>query len=228
MLSIAIPCYEYRGKGAEILEYSFEQMERQTYKNFDVVITDHSVDDQIINLCTGWSNRLDIKYFRNENSRGNAAVNTNYSIRNSTGDLIKLLCQDDYLFDELSLEKTVKAFDANANWLASAYVHTYNKTKYFKCHLPTMNPRIYVVNTIGTPSCVTLRNVKDMPLMDSNLSYYYDCDFYKRFADQYGLPKIISDITVVNVLWENSITSSIDKELIDREERYIFNKYGLK
>jgi glycosyltransferase involved in cell wall biosynthesis len=228
MLSIAIPCYEYRGKGAEILEYSFEKMRRQTYKNFDVVIADHSVDDQIENLCCVWSNKLDIKYFRNENGRGNAAVNTNFSIRNCKGDLIKLLCQDDYLFDRFSLEKTVRAFDDDTNWLASAYMHTFDKIKYFRRHLPTMNPRIYVVNTIGTPSCVTLRNVNDMPLMDSNLSYYYDCDFYKRFADQYGMPKIISDITVVNVLWENSISASVNNDLINREMQYILKKYGVK
>ncbi len=228
MLSIAIPCYEYHGKGAEVLEFSLKKMECQTYKNFDVVISDHSMDDQIKELCKKWSNRLDIKYFKNKNGRGLAAVNTNYCIRKSTGDLIKLLCQDDYLYDEYSLEKTVNAFDEDTNWLASAYVHTYNKIDFFRKHLPVMNPRIYVVNTIGTPSCVTLRNVKDMPQMDPNLSYVYDCEFYKRFSDQYGFPKIISDVTVVNFLWENSITSSINKDLINRENRYILNKYGLK
>jgi len=228
MLSIAIPCYEYQGRGTGILEYSFKIMERQTYKGFDVVISDHSANDQIERLCYTWSNRLDIKYFRNELGRGNAAVNTNYSIRKSTGDLIKLLCQDDYLFDEFALEKTVKAFDEDTNWLASAYIHTYNKTDYFKYHLPAMNPRICVVNTIGTPSCVTIRNVKDMPLMDQNLSYAYDCDFYKRFSDQYGPPRIISDVTVVNFLWGNSISSSVSHDLITRETNYILAKYGLK
>jgi glycosyltransferase involved in cell wall biosynthesis len=228
MLSIAIPCYEYHGKGAEVLEFSFEKMACQTYKNFDVVISDHSIDDKIKNLCKQWSDRLDIKYFKNRYSRGSAATNTNYCIRKSTGDLIKLLCQDDYLYDENSLEKTVNAFDEKRNWLASAYVHTTNNKVFFKKHLPSMNPRIYIVNTIGTPSCVTLRNVKDMPLMDPNLSYAYDCEFYKRYSDQYGFPKILSDVTVVNFLWENSITSAINKDLIDRENQYILNKYGLK
>ena len=46
-ISIAIPCYEYSGMGAEILEHSFHQMNIQTFKDFDVIISDHSIDDNV-------------------------------------------------------------------------------------------------------------------------------------------------------------------------------------
>ena len=50
-ISIAVPTYEYRGKGVEVLEYAFNTMVKQTFKDFDVVISDHSVDDKIEVLC---------------------------------------------------------------------------------------------------------------------------------------------------------------------------------
>jgi hypothetical protein len=92
--------------------------------------------------------------------------------------------------------------------------------------MPMMNPQIYVVNTIGTSSCLTIKNVKDMPLFDRNIDYCYDCDWYYRFQKMYGDPKTISDVTMVNYLWGNSVTSKTTPEMIQKEEQYILRKYG--
>jgi hypothetical protein len=227
MISIAIACYEYKGKGVEILEYSFNKMNVQTYKNFNVIISDHSVDREIEYLCDRWLDRLDIRYFRNINNRGLPGANKNYSIEKCDGDLIKILDQDDYLYDENALQATINNFDKQTNWLASAYIHTKDRLNYFNYHYPVWNENIYVNNTIGTPSCITLRNVKNIPKFDESLIIAYDCDFYKRFYDLYGIPKIIDPVTMVNYLWENQISSwSNAQEIIDREFAYLRNKYS--
>jgi glycosyltransferase involved in cell wall biosynthesis len=90
-MSIAIPTYEYHGFGTEVLEFSFDKMLSQTFSDFDVIISDHSKDDEIKNLCEKWKNDLDIKYYRCEEGRGIVAYNLNNAIKHCDGKWIKLL-----------------------------------------------------------------------------------------------------------------------------------------
>ena len=64
-LSVAIPCWSMNGKGASMLEHSFSILEQQSFKEFEVVVTDHSIDTDIEDLCSKWSSRLTINYIRN-------------------------------------------------------------------------------------------------------------------------------------------------------------------
>ena len=49
--SIAIPAYGYDGKGVEFLDYNFEKLSNQIFKDFEVVVSDHSIDDTIKTIC---------------------------------------------------------------------------------------------------------------------------------------------------------------------------------
>ena len=51
MISIAMPTYETFGRGCEFLEFQFKKFMCQTYKDFEIVISDHSRNDDIKNLC---------------------------------------------------------------------------------------------------------------------------------------------------------------------------------
>jgi len=226
LLSIAIPTYGYHGRGEGLLEYSFNKLESQYFTDFDVVVADHSEDDKIKNLCEKWNHKLSIHYLRNEENRGSAAYNTDFVIRHSTGKFIKILCGDDYLYDAFSLEKPILAFDETTMWIATAYMHTRDKLHFFKYHCPSLNPKIYMCNTIGTPSCITIRNSSDIPRMDTNLKYAYDCDWYYRMINSpYGNPKIINDITIINYLWDGSITSEMSDKQISDELEKVRKKY---
>jgi glycosyltransferase involved in cell wall biosynthesis len=227
-ISIAIPCYEISGLGAKILEYSFFKLENQTFRDFDIIISDNSLDNEIKKLCKKWNltSGLDIKYYKNK-IRG-AAVNTDSAIKKADGEFVKVLCQDDLLFDEHSLEIINNNLDENTIWLFSAYVHSYDRLNCFKYHLPSINPWIAIQNTLGTPSALTIKNLKDLPELDNNLTYCYDCAWYYELNKLYGNPKIIEDITMINVLWEKSLSSNVTNELINKENNYIINKYGLK
>ena len=114
-ISVVIPCYEYHGKGEQALAYLFETLLLQTFQGFNVVVSDHSLPEnrEIENLCNQWSGKLRIKYLKNDYNRGNAASNFNYGMFNADGELIKFMCQDDYFYDELSLERTLLAFQKN-------------------------------------------------------------------------------------------------------------------
>jgi len=224
--SIAIPSYEYGGYGASCLEHSFLQMEKQTYKDFDVVISDSSVTNEIKRLCDKWRKKLNIHYYKNKEAIGNPAKNFNNAMKKATGDWIKLLCQDDYFSSELSLQKTIEAIDEKHDWLASGYLHTYDRENFQNYHFPYLNPRIYIINTIGTPSCVSIKNTSKIMEFDENLSYGFDCEFYYRYFLEYGPPKILEDITVINYLWGQSITAKLTNDLLEKENNYVLRKHG--
>jgi len=225
-ISIAIPTYEANGKGLEVLKFSFGKIAEQTFKDFDVVIADHSVNRDIEYLCEQWIDKFDIKYYRNENDRGSASANTQFSIEKSTGEFIKLLCQDDFLYGKYALEIINDNLDKKTMWMATAYWHTYDRINFERKHYPSLNDQIYIVNTIGTPSCVIVKNEKELPNIDKNLSYAYDCDWYYQLWKKYGNPKLIDKETMANYLWRGSVSSQVSQELISKENNYIINKYG--
>jgi hypothetical protein len=61
IFSIAIPAYGYNGKGKDFLE-KLTILKEQTFEDFEVVISDHSTDDTIKDLCDSWMDRLNIHY----------------------------------------------------------------------------------------------------------------------------------------------------------------------
>lgn len=231
-ISIVVPSYEYRGKGGEALTHLFETLAIQTFTDFDVLVSDHSLPENkdVKNVCEKWNRDLDIKWLQNDVDRGNPASNFNYAMAKSTGEYIKFLCQDDFLFDSHSLMKTIDAFEKNpkAIWLASAYYHAVDKRSSRRdLHIPTLNDKLYIINTIGSPSCITVKNLRyELPLFDNNISYCFDCDWYYRLRASFGDPILLNDPTVVNFLWDESITSRVTPLLINKENRYILKKYG--
>jgi len=83
-LSICIPTYEMHGRARELLKRSFDMLKKQTYKDFEVIISDNSIDDVIKNLCEDPTYQsLNIKYARS--SRMGASVNTNEAIKRAKG-----------------------------------------------------------------------------------------------------------------------------------------------
>ena len=228
-ISIAIPAWEYFGLGYGKLNYSFQQIAKQTFGDFEVIVSDHSKDNNIEDLCKKWGNKFDIIYYRNEENRGSSAYNFNKAIELCNGEWIKFLCQDDYLRDENALQITNNLLNKDYNWVATGYIHTDEEGNFFNYHAPSLNPQLYVINTIGTPSCITIRNVNPMLKMDTNLLYAFDCEFYWRFMTKYGPPNLTTDVTVVNYLWKYSLTNQIlNDELLKEENKYILEKHGIK
>jgi glycosyltransferase involved in cell wall biosynthesis len=226
-ISICVPTYEMRGKGAECLEFSFQRINDQNFTDFNVVISDSSIDDKIQLLCKKWQEKLDIKYIKSPECAGSATLNSTKAIKNCDGEWIKFLCIDDYLLNKNSLATIVGAVDENYKWLVGAYVHTTDRINFEHYHLPKLNPYICVVNTIGSPSCLTLKNTEDFLGFDDNLRYAYDCELYYRMIQKYGEPKIMSEATVITLLSSDSLTSTImTPELIHKENDYILRKHG--
>jgi glycosyltransferase involved in cell wall biosynthesis len=124
--SIAIPTWEINGKGVEYLDYSLNIIAQQTFKDFEVVVSDHSQNDDIEQLCIEYNKVMRVKYYKNDVGRGKIAPNVNNAIRKSEGQYIKILFQDDFLFDIDSLETVHSNILSNKdkNWFVTSCVHT--------------------------------------------------------------------------------------------------------
>ena len=124
LVTIAIPCYEMHGRGAEFLDFGLSRIASQSYRWIEVVVADHSTDDSLARICDAWQTHIKLQYVRNPLKRGSSSANLNVAIKNARGELIKILCQDDYLFDETAIERTVAAFRPTDAWLVTSYLHT--------------------------------------------------------------------------------------------------------
>jgi len=230
LVSICIPTYEMKGLGAQFLKHSFDILIRQTFKDFDIVISDHSKNDDIKNLCTEYAEKLDIHYFKNTEHIGSSSANINNAIKKATGTLIKILFQDDFLFDENSLQHTVDHFDLEKDhWLVSGCEHSNNGVNFLRPFYPKYNHKIHLgKNTISSPSVLTIKN-DSLLLFDEHLLWLMDCDYYRRLYDAFGAPKILHEITVVNRIGTHQVTKLLATKKVRTDEReYMIRKFGSK
>ncbi len=230
-ISVCIPTYEMREMGNFFLERNFLSLERQTFKNFEIIISDHSKNKNIEDLCKKYNEKLNIVYIKNNINIGSSSSNINNAIKKSSGEIIKIIFQDDFLLNKKYLEILYKEYKKNNfNWAITSSIHTdYDGIKYFNKIKPKYNNFIYIGNnTIGSPSAITIKNSSPM-LFDENLIWLMDCDYYKMCHLKYGNPYIIKNLFVVNTLGKHQITNhKINNKLIINEVKYIINKYNKK
>lgn len=221
-ISICIPTYEMHGLATEMLTRNFKMLKKQTFKNFEVIISDNSEDNVIRNLCTDPQYKsLNINYF--PNPRKGLSPNVNEAMKNASGKLIKILHMDDYLADENSLQDIIDNF--KSNWLVTGCGHDYGDGKIIKPHFPKYNKKIFLgKNTIGSPSVLTITNEGQL-MFDEKLTWMNDCDYYQRLYDKYGKPDILNKINVVIGIGEHQTTSRIKDEMRKSEEKYLKEKY---
>ena len=227
-ISICIPTWEQYGRGVEFLKNNFEQIIKQTYKNFNVIISDHSKDGNIKSLCDNYSSQIEIKYFKNKNHLGNGPANTNNTIINADGDIIKIIFQDDFLYQDNALDLIIKEFeDKDCNWLVSGCNHTHDDGKSFSNFMvPYWNNKIATgTNTISSPSVLSFRNDKPC-LFDEELTMLMDCEMYYQLYIRYGLPKIITDCLITNRMHQHQISSLYNKDMWS-EIDHVKNKHNI-
>jgi glycosyltransferase involved in cell wall biosynthesis len=211
-VSICIPCYEMHGKGGEFLSFNLSKILNQTYKNYEVVVSDHSVSNLIKDVCDHYSSmRMDIKYLKNELNRGNSSSNINNAILQSNGEIIKILFQDDFFFHSQSLEDIVSQFsEGGVNWMVTACCHSRDGVNFERDYYPRYTEDIMEGNNlISSPSVLSFLRDENITLFDEKLVWLMDCDIYKRLYLRYGDPLYLNSINVVNRTWDGQFNNHI-------------------
>lgn len=223
-LSLCLPVYEMKGQGLFFLEQSLKALSTQTFRDFDVVITDNSENDLIESFCKAFNEDhfiesnpdwvLDIKYFRNPPGiKKGISQNTNEAIRHATGELIKILYQDDRLAHDNVLQEIIEAF--KGGWLITGTDN--NFYPYWTDDIETGN------NKLGSPSALTMENYKPL-YFNETLEWLLDVEYYKRIYDRYGAPTILAGEYVIMGIGPHQLTEQIPNE-VKTNEYFILNKH---
>ena len=224
-LSICIPTYECRGKGILYLSELFSSLRSQSYQDFEIVISDHSINNEIFEFCETQSD-LEITYLRNPNDRGNQGANTNCVLNNAEGKILKVMYQDDLFVDNFALEKIVQSFDNGARWLMNGFAHTEDGKSFFRHIVPRWTEELLIGrNLLGSPSCFAILNEYKEEI-DENLRLLIDADLYYRLEKKLGKPTIIEDILIANREHPDRISSNIqyDIQIQHPEGGWLMNK----
>lgn len=222
-ISIAVPSYEYSGNGWFFLSYLINTIIEQDYKNIEIVISDQSKNHDIKSLSQEYSKHININYVKNNIS--GFGSNFNNAIKNCTGDLIKIMCLDDYFLDPSALSKIVKMMNDNKNseWLINGCVHSRVMHIFYDKMIPYYQEKIHLgANTISSPSVLTMR---DKHYFDENLVMLLDCEMYKRLHRDYGNPLIIEDPLICNRM-HSSQAQKHNTHILEEEKKQCIIKYG--
>lgn len=193
-ISIIIPTAECEGK--KFLPRCLDSIKNQTYKNYEVLVMDE----------------------------GAVAYNMNQGIKKATGDIIKILCHDDYFATDYSLEEII--YNWKGNWMVSGCVHDIPGYGVVNPHYPGWNDHIHRgYNTIGGLSVLAFEN-KDPLLFTEGLDWVVDIDFYKRAYTRYGLPRFLNTDNVVIGYGEHQTTWHLTQEQRDLELDLMLQTYG--
>lgn len=225
LISICIPTWEQHGYGRKYLRKLFDSIKSQTYKNYEVIVSDHSINNGIKDLVDEYQNYFKIIYFKNENKRGNGPANTNKTIKLANGNIIKIVFQDDFFFDNESLQKIKNRFEeTNCKWLVNGCNHTNDGINFNREMVPSWNNKILEgVNTISSPSVLSFLNEEPI-FFDENLVMLMDCEYYYSLYKKHGLPEIINDTLITNRIHQHQISAMYDKSL-NEEINYAKNKH---
>jgi glycosyltransferase involved in cell wall biosynthesis len=232
-ISIAIPTWESYNNGEQFLDDLLRTIEIQTFRDFEVVISDHSKDDYLLPKIKEFEDKFDIKYYKNENDRGNSPANMNNAISKCSGEIVKIIFQDDFFYDDEALEKIYYALsDSDRMWLLNGTNHTKDDGNSFYWDLyPNFNDDLLKgVNTISSPSVVSFKRQSEV-IFDETLVYFMDIDYYYGMREKYGDPVFYNDILVTNRFpHKNSISSNIvnKEKMMSIESKYCLQKYGVE
>lgn len=229
-VSICIPTYE----NLSAFQRLMNSIRMQKYHDFEVIITDDSRNDDIMQEFYRYED-MDIHYYKNPVCMG-AAANWNESIKHAKGEYIKIMHHDDWFTNEDSLQLFVDMLDSHPDavmaFSGSVQVSVNNRYERYISDedanlIKTDCRNLYLGNTIGAPSAVIHR--KTEAKYDVNLSWLVDSDYYLTMLKEKNdfvytkLPLIsigISDTQLTEKCIDNA-------ELNTYEYGYVYEKHHL-
>lgn len=92
LISVIIPVYNVE----DYLHYAIESLEKQTYKNFEIILVNDGSTDNSGKLCDEYSEKYsNVRVFHKEN--GGLSDARNFGVQKAKGEFITFLDPDDYL-----------------------------------------------------------------------------------------------------------------------------------
>ncbi|MCG2794061.1 MAG: glycosyltransferase family 2 protein [Weeksellaceae bacterium] len=106
LVSICIPTFN----GERYLQEALNSVKAQTYKNFEVIISDDDSKDKTLDICRKFQSEVDFPVFIYHHTPAGIGANWNNCVQHANGEYIKFLFQDDIL-DERCLEMMLQKLE---------------------------------------------------------------------------------------------------------------------
>lgn len=232
-ISICIPAY----KRIDCLKRLLLTTEEQSYKNFEVIISDDSDDVSVLNLVNTFKTKFSIQYYSNNPSLGTPA-NWNAAIAKAKGDWIKLMHDDDWFSSKDSLQKFADATLKGPKFIYSAYSNFIEIENTFypinhsasQLHKVLRQPLLLLSENIIGPPSVTLFHKSILEKYDERMKWRVDLEYYIRILKQEKEVYGIQDALINVGISESQVTNScINMPSVEITEGYILlEKYGIK
>ncbi len=232
-ISICIPAY----KRVNYLQRLLDSIAIQTFKDFEVIVTDDSNDSSVKNLLTNYENKFVIRYFQNKTALGTPS-NWNSAILKAEGEWIKLIHDDDWLATPQSLQTFAAHTGKNKKFIFSAYVNSYENEvsasrkiyfpPYWKKRIIENPVTLIARNVIGPPS-VTLLHSSIKEEYDERMKWRVDIDFYIRVLLGEHRFTYINEILIAVGIGELQVTNDcFENPSIEIPEGFLLlQKYGV-
>jgi glycosyltransferase involved in cell wall biosynthesis len=208
-ISIGIPTYEMGGKGKEFLMELLNSIKIQSFKDFEVIISDHSKGNQIKKLITDSKYFFKVVYLKNEMMYGNPSNNINNIIETAKGEYIKFMFQDDLLNGKNSISSLVSEIKKNkkSNWFVSGSFQIKNQMK-LNPMMPIYNHKMHIgYNSISSPSVLTIKNNSFKIKFNEEFKWLLDCVYYKDCYLKFGEPHIVNELLIINRISKTQLSN---------------------
>lgn len=235
-ISVCIPAYNRPA----FLQRLLDSIQVQTYRHFEVIISDDSPGDEVSGIVQQHPLQPVIRYFKNSPSLG-TPENWNESIRQAKGDWIKLMHDDDWFSDAGALQAFADAAGKypDTRFFFSAYRNIYldeqdreeemRITPVWEKRLAANPEQLLSKNVIGPPSVVFHKKAAE-PGYDNHLKWLVDIDFYIRYLRLNPKPLLLASILVNVGIGQDQVTQSCfrNPQVEVPENLYVLQQYGIR
>jgi glycosyltransferase involved in cell wall biosynthesis len=231
-ISICIPAY----KRVHYLKRLLDSISIQTYRYFEVVISDDSNDDSVEILLKDYENKFPLRYYRNKPSLGTPA-NWNFAITKATGEWIKLIHDDDWFTTNDALSIFADHTKKGNKFIFSAYTNVFEEGKSETVFMLSSwkqkilkEPNVLLAKNVVGPPSVTLIHKSILQRYDERLKWRVDMEYYLRLLQQERSYTYINKPLVNVGISESQVTQScIYVPEVELPEGFILlQKQGIK
>ena len=236
VISICIPAY----KNVTFLKRLLDSICLQTYRNFEVVISDDSPDGEVERLLVDYQEQLPFVYYiRNQPAKG-MPENWNNAISFARGEWIKIMHDDDWFLNENALARFAEKVNTDADFIFSNYENNFLNQqdiiikkvsmvfpKYRLSAIAQQPLLLLADNKIGPPSVCMVRTSVEARY-DNRLRWRVDIDYYKAVLGKNPKMELLEEILIGVGMNVNQVTNQTKNiPSVELPEAYILlRKYG--
>lgn len=199
--SICIPAY----KNTDYLKRLLDSISIQTFRDFEVIITDDSPDETVSTFIYKYNADFSIQYFKNVPVLG-TPENWNEGIRKSNGKWIKMMHDDDWFATSTALQVFYDATNKHPEvpFFFAAFQNITQETgaieKVFCSKWDLMmlkwNPlHLFKKVYVGNPSCTLVKRDVNM-FYDANYKFVVDFEYYIQLIRKFNAYQYIDKILI--------------------------------